>query len=97
MRRPGGLPGRGGAVSAPGETVLEFGIAPDGTLVDVTVRRSSGWGMSNGRPYFIRVERGSAPADLAALAVDYLRTCRFAPPDQATQSEPATFGRVLLK
>ncbi|MGH8854937.1 MAG: energy transducer TonB [Telluria sp.] len=158
-----------------GSTVLEFSLAADGAIVDIIVKRSSGWAMldeaavealagcrttlapdsrptakrlpieftwsfdglpkrhvlvpnscaasdrfdgfrafdtsasgadgilvrtlirSSGQPYFTRAERGSAPEDVAALAVEYLRTCRFALPAPGAESEKAIYGRVLLK
>lgn len=168
-------PGEAVMYQLEGKTVLEFSLADDGSVVDVAVKRSSGWSMldeaaveaisgcrttlapekrpaakrlpieytwsldrssaphtlvpgscaasdrfagfrpfdaspsgadgilvralirSSGQPYFAKAERGSAPPEAAALAIDYLRTCRFAAPDSGVQSDKTMFGRVLLK
>lgn len=63
----------------------------DGILVRAMIR-------ANGTPQFVAAERGDTPADLAVLAKDYLRSCRFLlPPGERLPNDDAIFGRVLLK
>lgn len=63
---------------------------PDGILVRAMIG-------ANGDPYYVKAEPGDAPADLAGLAVAYLRSCRFAlPPGERSPKDGAIFGRVLL-
>lgn len=52
----------------------------------------------NGEPRFVMAECGDVPAELAAVAVAYLRSCKFklAAGDDSP-SDDAIFGRVLFK
>lgn len=65
--------------------------AADGILVRAMIG-------AGGDPYYVKAEGDTAPADATAIAVAYLRSCRFAlPPGERSPKDEAIFGRVLLK
>lgn len=52
----------------------------------------------DGEARFVMAERGDTPLDVAALAVEYLRSCRFKLARGIdSPADDAIFGRVLLK
>jgi TonB family protein len=51
-----------------------------------------------GEPFNVKAEHRPADAELAALAADYVKTCRFAAPSKGPDARTdTTYGRVVYK